>query len=61
LATTWRTTRQGLITLKKSSSAFQASGSPPLEWNTLRARDRSASPSPLIALPDSGGERYPKA
>ena len=43
--------------LKKSSSAFQASGSPLLLWNTCRARVGVASPRPLIAFPDSGGVR----
>ena len=43
--------------LKKSSSAFQASGSPLLLWNTWRARVRSSWPAPLIAFPDSGGRR----
>jgi hypothetical protein len=43
--------------LKKSSSAFQARGSPELLWKTCRARVRLVSPSPLIAFPDSGGDR----
>jgi hypothetical protein len=57
LATIWRTTGQGLMTLKNSSSAFQAMVSPPALWNTCLALRFAVSPRPLIRLPDSGDER----
>ena len=47
--------------VKKSSSAFQASGSPVLLWNTWRARVRSPLAESVDRVPGIGRRRYPNA